>query len=127
MVHEEANTFFEFNNESPFVNLIGVFWNGCAPCVCYKSPSTKFSKIIGEFELMLEKAIDVSSKVIVIGDLNVDLASKHNHNLFRILKENDLSYRLPIGEYSTNDNTQIDIVFSNSEVPQFCFYESYFS
>jgi len=125
---DQANVFFEFNSETLSVNFVGISWNDCAICVCYKSPCTSFVKVSTEFKKMLQKAFEISSnKVIVIGDLNIDLASKPNDNLFKILREKELSYRLPAGLYSTNGNTQIDIAFANLDMIDFCFYESYFS
>ena len=76
---------------------------------------------------MSKKALEVSDKVILVGDLNIDSSFKKNHNSFKLFQENNIYYYLPKYEYSTNGNTQIDIACSNFQGVDFCFYESYFS
>lgn len=103
-------------------------WNDCAICVCYKSPKTSFSKVTVEFNSILKKTREIcSNKIIVVGDLNIDYESKPDHNMFKILKTNNLSYHLPSGLYSTNGDTQIDVAFNNFDGVEFHFYESHFS
>jgi hypothetical protein len=98
----------------------------------YRSPHAPAELFKEEFDNLLSK-IPAEDRKIVIGDFNYDCADMENENAFiKRMKELNLTNCLQVDgfgdrNFTTINNTQIDVVFSNHPFLYAGVYESVFS
>jgi len=90
----------------------------------YKSPKFSLRIFNEELEALLQK---LSGLVIVFGDFNINLKSPEGNKLTELFQRYGLFSALVIGTPSTNQDTQIDLCFTNHPNVIAWYYESYYS
>lgn len=122
-----AQEFFYINdhNSNGHADLI-LFEFSNHKIICgYKSPGIKTQVLENMLESLFSK-IKENDNVIVIGNYNLDVYNKNNINFINFMSQHNLESRLNSTIATTSNNTQIDILFSNSNI--LCgVYDTYFS
>ncbi|XP_055845331.1 uncharacterized protein LOC129911529 [Episyrphus balteatus] len=94
----------------------------------YKSPSASFEDFREQFkDFMNEIRHKLRGKIVLLGDFNINLRNKQNTFLHETLTEWNLRSALPNNAVTTDNNTQIDVIFSNIHPLECGVYESFFS
>lgn len=91
----------------------------------YKSPNTPPVMFENQLTTLLNMTKAEKSKIFM-GDFNFD-PTISNNTLSRIMKKFGLKSRLKSNDFTTNYNTQIDVVYTETENIICGTYESYFS
>jgi len=94
----------------------------------YKSPKTPNSILERQLQDLFNSTIvlDQFSKILLIGDFNIDI-NNENNILTRLLLPYNMQSVLPPKKPTTNLNTRIDVIFSTNEDLHADVYETFFS
>lgn len=121
---------FQFDNNNKYCSHIDLVCFECNNLVIltgYKSPRCPFNL----FEKYLSKMATWLNKnqVIIIGDFNIDNYNNANQNLNDLMNTYDMHSVLKCDTITTDNNTQIDIIFTNIKNRTYVAgtYVSYFS
>jgi len=95
----------------------------------YRSPSESIKIFESKFADMMstiKMKLPSSSKIIIIGDFNVDIMNNEGEKFLSQFEHKGFSLQVPENSSSTNNYTQLDLCFANFINCDCRYYENYF-
>ncbi|CAF1543156.1 unnamed protein product, partial [Adineta ricciae] len=90
----------------------------------YNSPNSSFNVLKRHFDEIILISKRVCESIVVVGDFNIDLKTKTNHQLTKYMESFGLTLINKLNKISTNAKTQIDYCFTNVNDLKSDYFES---